>query len=75
MASIKKYYIVPISELAITNDSNIIETPNTVRLNQAGTHFICKMLASNTSNILDAYTVYTHTEIRQEVVKPEWSGE
>ena len=72
---IRKWIIINVSDITDDMISNAIQTSiDTLRKTTDGTKAILKW-DGDTPSCFDGLTTYTHSEIRAELAKSEWTGE
>lgn len=75
--AVSRYYIVDRDDLNLTDILNVcLEEESTLRENVAKTKCVVKMYDHLTEPaVLTAYGSMTHSEIKTEMAKPEWTPE
>ena len=71
----RKWIIISVSDITDEMISNAIQTSmDTLRKTINGTKAILKW-DGDTPSCFDGMTIYTHSEIKTELAKSEWTGE
>lgn len=75
MAITNRYFILPYPNVNSGIWDLIIETPETLRTNLAGTFCVVKLPVGDTDNhqLLNGFPEYTRAEILVEMAKDTWS--
>lgn len=70
------YYILAAGQLNILDNTDVVESLDTVRYNKTGTKFICKTkVGISNAPFMNPNTVLTHAQVLVELAKPEWNNE
>jgi hypothetical protein len=71
---INQYYILPIAQLNLLENSEVVETPETARFSLNGQKVVCKTKVGIINPpFMNPNTAYTHAEILVEMAKTAWT--
>jgi hypothetical protein len=72
---INQYYILPIAQLNLLDNSEVVETPATARLSNNKQQVVCKTKVGVVNPpFMNPNTAYTHAEILAEMAKTAWAA-